>query len=121
MPDVIVDRDDFTGVKHYRLIRDNLGSVRLVVNVETGELSDRIDYDEWGNVAAAIYEALIVEPQRSSFPEAEREHFSLPDYDMLFPTYAGKSIIEVLSCLRVPTERSGYSTRSGRPRHPSTS
>ncbi|MFZ1082852.1 MAG: RHS repeat-associated core domain-containing protein [Candidatus Kryptoniota bacterium] len=33
----------------YRLITDHLGSVRLVVNVSTGEVVQRIDYDEYGN------------------------------------------------------------------------
>jgi RHS repeat-associated protein len=34
----------------YRIISDHLGSPRLVVNVETGEVSQRMDYDTWGNV-----------------------------------------------------------------------
>ena len=53
-------------------------------------------YDEWDNCAAAIFRALIVEPFRYTLPGAEREGFSLPDYDMLLPTYAGVSVIEVL-------------------------
>jgi len=34
----------------YRLITDTLGSVRLVVNVLTGEIAQRMDYDAFGNV-----------------------------------------------------------------------
>lgn len=34
----------------YRFISDHLGSVRLVVNVRTGEVQQRMDYDAWGNV-----------------------------------------------------------------------
>jgi RHS repeat-associated protein len=34
----------------YRLITDHLGSVRLVVNAETGEVVQRIDYDAFGRV-----------------------------------------------------------------------
>jgi RHS repeat-associated protein len=34
----------------YRLISDHLGSVRLVVDVTTGTIAQRIDYDEFGNV-----------------------------------------------------------------------
>jgi RHS repeat-associated protein len=34
----------------YRLITDERGSVRLVVNVATGEVAQRIDYDAWGVV-----------------------------------------------------------------------
>jgi RHS repeat-associated protein len=34
----------------YRLITDHLGSVRLVVDVNTGNIAQQIDYDEYGNV-----------------------------------------------------------------------
>jgi RHS repeat-associated protein len=34
----------------YKLIIDNVGSVRLVVNAQTGAIAQRIDYDEWGNI-----------------------------------------------------------------------
>jgi len=34
----------------YRIISDHLGSVRLVVNVATGAIAQRIDYDEFGIV-----------------------------------------------------------------------
>lgn len=53
-------------------------------------------YDDWDNLSEAVYQALIVEPLRSSLPATERERFSLPRYDLLLPSYAGKSIIEVL-------------------------
>ena len=36
----------------YRLITDQLGSVRLAVDSTTGQIAQRIDYDEWGNVQA---------------------------------------------------------------------
>jgi RHS repeat-associated protein len=32
----------------YRLVTDHAGSVRLVVNTETGDIAQRIDYDSWG-------------------------------------------------------------------------
>ena len=38
------------GGTEYQLITDALGSVRLVVDVATGEVAQRIDYDEFGNV-----------------------------------------------------------------------
>ena len=38
------------GGSTYRMIKDNLGSVRLVVNVNTGTIAQRIDYDEYGRV-----------------------------------------------------------------------
>lgn len=34
----------------FRIISDHLGSPRLVVNAETGEIAQRMDYDEWGRV-----------------------------------------------------------------------
>ncbi|MGB8332618.1 MAG: RHS repeat-associated core domain-containing protein, partial [Polyangiales bacterium] len=34
----------------YRFITDHLGSVRLVVNAETGEVVQRMDYDAFGRV-----------------------------------------------------------------------
>jgi RHS repeat-associated protein len=33
----------------YRMLSDHLGSVRLVVNADTGAIAQRIDYDEWGD------------------------------------------------------------------------
>jgi RHS repeat-associated protein len=36
----------------YRIIRDHLGSPRLVVDVNTGVIRQRMDYDEFGNVIA---------------------------------------------------------------------
>lgn len=36
----------------YRLVKDHLGSIRLVINVTSGAVIQRIDYDEWGNVSA---------------------------------------------------------------------
>jgi RHS repeat-associated protein len=36
----------------YRLIKDQVGSVRLVENTSTGAVAERIDYDEFGNVLA---------------------------------------------------------------------
>src|SRR5690606_32706137 len=37
------------GVPH-RLVKDHLGSVRLVVNAQTGTIAQRLDYDEFGRV-----------------------------------------------------------------------
>jgi RHS repeat-associated protein len=34
----------------YRIITDHLGSPRLVVDVATSAVAQRVDYDEWGNV-----------------------------------------------------------------------
>ncbi|MBI2571214.1 MAG: RHS repeat-associated core domain-containing protein, partial [Candidatus Schekmanbacteria bacterium] len=34
----------------YRIVRDHLGSVRLVVNAASGAVAQRLDYDAWGRV-----------------------------------------------------------------------
>ncbi|MBL8220611.1 MAG: hypothetical protein JNL62_15360, partial [Bryobacterales bacterium] len=36
------------GGVRYRLVKDHLGSVRLVVNAATGDVVSRVDYDTWG-------------------------------------------------------------------------
>ncbi len=38
------------GDTSYSIIRDYLGSVRFILNSATGEIAQRIDYDEFGNV-----------------------------------------------------------------------
>ena len=45
VPDYVVKGDST-----YRLVTDQLGSVRAVVNVANGTVAERIDYDAWGNV-----------------------------------------------------------------------
>jgi len=45
VPDYII-----RGGTTYRLITDHLGSPRLVVNIATGSVAQRLDYDEFGNV-----------------------------------------------------------------------
>ncbi len=44
-----IRRDRLCGVT-YRIVTDNQGSVRLVVNAETGEVAQRLDYDSFGRV-----------------------------------------------------------------------
>jgi RHS repeat-associated protein len=43
-PDVMV-----RGGTTYRIIKDDLGSPRLVVNASSGAIAQRLEYDEWGN------------------------------------------------------------------------
>lgn len=45
VPDYIVK-----GGNSYRIVSDHIGSPRLVVNVQTGEVMQRMNYDAWGNV-----------------------------------------------------------------------
>jgi uncharacterized protein RhaS with RHS repeats len=46
VPDAMVLSDGTV----YRLITDHVGSVRLVVDAETGEVAERLDYDAFGRV-----------------------------------------------------------------------
>jgi RHS repeat-associated protein len=50
VPDAMVLTDGTV----YRFIADHLGSVRLVVNAETGEVVQRMDYDAFGRVLNAV-------------------------------------------------------------------
>jgi RHS repeat-associated protein len=69
--------------KAYRLITDQLGSVRLVVDVQTGAIAQQIDYDDFGRVlfdsakgfqpfgyAGGLYD-----------PDTELVRFGARDYD----------------------------------------
>ncbi len=38
------------GANTFRVITDHLGSVRLVVNMQSGEIAQRLDYDQFGQV-----------------------------------------------------------------------
>ncbi|HEQ60236.1 MAG TPA: hypothetical protein ENN74_01355, partial [Firmicutes bacterium] len=51
VPDAMVSKkaDGVTWVE-YRILSDHLGSPRLVVNAATGQVAQRLDYDEFGNV-----------------------------------------------------------------------
>jgi hypothetical protein len=59
-------------------------------------------YDDWDDMVTAIYKGLVIEPIRRGLPEIDPEAFQLADYDMLLPSYAGVSVIELL-----PTDRRG--------------
>jgi RHS repeat-associated protein len=67
----------------YRLITDQLGSVRLVVNVNDGSIVQRLDYDEFGRVLADSNPGL----QPFGFagglyaPDTGLVHFGARDYD----------------------------------------
>lgn len=49
VPDFLVK-----GGTSYRILSDQVGSVRLVVNADTGAVAQRIDYDVWGNPTYVI-------------------------------------------------------------------
>ena len=69
--------------KVYRLIGDHLGSVRMVIDADTGDVAQRMDYDAWGKItydsnpgfqpfgfAGGIYD-----------PDTGRTRFGARDYD----------------------------------------
>jgi hypothetical protein len=68
-------------------------------------------YDEWDNCAAAAYQAVIVEPFRSTLPEAEREGFNPPGYDMLLPSYVEAPMGQARRFDRVGRDRSAEANR----------
>jgi len=78
-PDVMIK----SGVV-YALVTDHLGSVRMVVNVDTGVVAQRISYDAWGN---ASYEVGTWDMQPFGFagglydPLTKLVHFGAREYD----------------------------------------
>jgi len=79
----------------YRVLSDHLGSVRLVVNTESGAIVQRMDYDEWGNVvqdtnpgfqpfgyAGGLYD-----------PDTKLVRFGYRDYDALTGRWTAKDPI----------------------------
>lgn len=76
-------------------------------------------YDEWDNLATAVYQALIVEPLRSSLPNAEQER-STSQTTTCFSL--AMQVKASLKCsLQLPIAPFVYSTHSVRQRSPSTS
>jgi hypothetical protein len=62
----------------------------------------RIDaYDQWDNIAASLFSGLVEAPLSQLFPEAERERFALPAYDLLVERCESSAVLEVL----LPGER----------------
>ena len=52
VPDLMVVRNSSGPDSTYRLVTDQLGSVRLVVNANTGFVAQRLNYDAWGVVTS---------------------------------------------------------------------
>ena len=72
------------GTTTYRILSDQLGSARLVVNTSTGAVAQRIDYDEFGDPDFGTYPADF---QPFGFagglydPDTELVRFGARDYD----------------------------------------
>ena len=52
VPDLMVVRNSSGPDSTYRFVTDHLGSVRLVVNANTGFVAQRLNYDAWGVVTS---------------------------------------------------------------------
>lgn len=81
----------------YAYARNHLGSVKLVVNVSTGIVTQRLDYDAWGNVvedtapgfqpfgfAGGVYDV-----------DAQLTHFGFRDYDSQTGVWTSKDPIRL--------------------------
>lgn len=79
----------------YAFIKDHLGSVRLVVDVDSGTVMHRVDYDEFGQI---VYEvpppAKFVQPFGYAGglydPLAKLVHFGARDYDPMVGRWLSK-------------------------------
>jgi RHS repeat-associated protein len=71
------------GTQVLRLLTDELGSVRVVVDVSTGQVVQRLDYDEWGAVVSSA--GIPVQPfgfAGGMYDEDTKlAHFGARDYD----------------------------------------
>jgi hypothetical protein len=53
-------------------------------------------YDEWDSIVSVLFENLVVKILRWSLPENDQRGMQLPAYDLLLPTYADLSTLEVV-------------------------
>lgn len=83
VPDVMVVKNASGPDSTYRLITDHLGSVRLVVNVATGAVVQRLSYDAWGNVTEDTNEGFQPFGYAGGLydPETGLVRFGARDYD----------------------------------------
>ncbi|MEQ1833929.1 MAG: RHS repeat-associated core domain-containing protein [Candidatus Eisenbacteria bacterium] len=67
----------------YRVITDHLGSIRALVNITTGAVAQRIDYDAWGNETANTAPTLQALGYAGGLtdPETKFIRFGARDYD----------------------------------------
>ena len=83
----------------YRIISDHLASPRLVVNIETGEIEQRMDYDVWGNVIQDTSPGF----QPFGFAGGIYDHnsslvrFGARDYDAAYGRWTSKDPIKFFS------------------------
>lgn len=87
-PDLII-RDGRT----YRIVCDHLGSPRLILDIETGELVERLAYDAWGNMTSEEGE-FAFQPFGFAGGLYDRDtglvHFGARDYDPVVGRWTAK-------------------------------
>jgi hypothetical protein len=54
-------------------------------------------YDEWDDVATALFSALVTGVLRWQLPERFREGFAIPPYDLLLESYRDVATIEIVN------------------------
>ncbi len=84
VPDYMIAVDPQTGDETtYRIVSDHVGSVRLVVDVDTGTIAQRMRYDAWGNVLENTNEGFQPFGYAGGLYDAETElvRFGARDYD----------------------------------------
>jgi len=83
------------GGMSYRIVSDHLGSPRLVVDVATGQVVQRLDYDVWGNVEADTNPGLQPLGFAGGLQDAHTGlvRFGARDYDPVTGRWTGKDPI----------------------------
>ena len=73
------------GSTTFRVIKDHLGSPRLIVNATSGAVAQRLDYDEWGNVTISGTQPVDWQPYGFAGglydPDTGLVRFGARDYD----------------------------------------
>ena len=85
-----------TTVSHLVLVfRDALRA--LVPHVERVRIEWRESsaYDDWDEIAQTLYETIVVASVLWAMPEDERERCRFAEYNMIYASYAGKTVIAV--------------------------
>lgn len=53
-------------------------------------------YDEWDDIATALFENLVVQVLQGALPDGAQEQLRLPSYDLLLESYTDLSTIDVI-------------------------
>jgi hypothetical protein len=79
------------------IFRDALRA--LVPHVEKARIEwrDGSSYDDWDEIAQTLFNKIVVSSLLWAMPEDERGHCQLPDYNMTYTSYAGKTVI-IVNC-----------------------